>query len=187
MAQGGGQAPRVKASSGQASAADRRALFVEAYIANGGNATQAAIAAGFSPKSAGQQGSELLKHPNVTANIAERRNELREASRLTTENVARELAKLVFADPRKFIDEAGNIKPLHELDDDSAGALASLEVFEEFEGHGKDREQIGVTKKIKLWDKNAAIEKAMKHLGMFETDNRQKTPIIFMDAEDWKA
>lgn len=48
----------------------RRLLFVEAYIANVYNATQAAIAAGLSEKSAYSQGHELLKHPEVAAAIA---------------------------------------------------------------------------------------------------------------------
>jgi hypothetical protein len=29
--------------------------------------------------------------------------------------------------------------------------------------------------KVKLWDKNAALEKALKHLGLYERDNRQKS------------
>jgi phage terminase small subunit len=32
---------------------------------------------------------------------------------------------------------------------------------------------VGQVKKVKLWDKNSALEKAMKHLGLFEKDNSQ--------------
>jgi hypothetical protein len=38
---------------------------------------------------------------------------------------------------------------------------------------GKDRRLIGYTKKLKLWDKNAALDKAAKHLGLYERDNAQ--------------
>ena len=33
-------------------------------------------------------------------------------------------------------------------------------------------------KKIKLWDKNAALEKLMRHLGPYESDNTQKAPVV---------
>jgi tRNA(adenine34) deaminase len=32
---------------------------------------------------------------------------------------------------------------------------------------------IGITRKIKHWDKNAALEKLMKHLGEYEADNNR--------------
>jgi hypothetical protein len=41
--------------------------------------------------------------------------------------------------------------------------------------------------KIKLWDKNAALEKLMKHLGLYETDNRQKAPNIAIQVQIVKA
>jgi hypothetical protein len=33
---------------------------------------------------------------------------------------------------------------------------------------------IGLTKRVEFFDKNAALEKAMKHLGLYERDNSQK-------------
>ena len=56
----------------------------------------------------------------------------------------------------------------------AAAALASVEVDELRE----EGAVVGVTQKIKFWDKNSAIEKAMKHLGMFERDNAQKNDPI---------
>ncbi len=85
----------------------------------------------------------------------------------------REVARLVFVDPRKFFNENGQLKHVTELDDDSAACLSSFEVEEVFDGRGRERVQTGVLKKIKLWDKNSAMEKLMKHLGLFEMDNRQ--------------
>jgi hypothetical protein len=55
-----------------------------------------------------------------------------------------------------------------------AGAVASIEVDELFDGKGKGRKFIGYTKKVKFWDKNSGIEKAMKHLGLFAEDNKQR-------------
>ena len=46
-------------------------------------------------------------------------------------------------------------------------AISSIEVFEEFEGSGKDRVYIGDTKKLKIWDKVKALELLGKHLKLF--------------------
>ena len=38
-------------------------------------------------------------------------------------------------------------------------------------------------KKIKLWDKNVALEKLMKHLGLYGNDDTQKTPNIAIQVQ----
>ena len=166
---------KAKGGSSKASAAHRRKLFVEAYIANGCNATQAAISAGYSPKSAGVQAHKLLKHAEIKQFLSERQNEIAQKFELTTESVIAELAKIVHCDPRRLFDAKGALLPLKDWPDEVAGAVASLEVEELFVGRGDERVSIGATKKLKFWDKNSAIEKAMKHLGLFERDNEQKT------------
>jgi len=46
---------------------ERQQAFVKAYLGSAqGNATKAAITAGYSERSAHVQGCELLKHPNIT-------------------------------------------------------------------------------------------------------------------------
>lgn len=77
---------------------------------------------------------------------------------LKTEKLLRELARAGFSDIRKLYDEKGNLKNVADLDDATAAALNSIEVFEEFEGFGRERHQIGVTKKIKMIDKLKALE-----------------------------
>jgi phage terminase small subunit len=99
---------------------------------------------------------------------------LGEKYQLTNESIVAELAKIVHSDLRTLFNEDGSLKPVADWPDDVAGAVSSLEIEQLFEGTGKERVQIGHTKKLKLWDKNSAIEKAMKHLGLFEADNKQK-------------
>jgi phage terminase small subunit len=167
---------RVKAGTSKVSAARRRELFVEAYVTNGGNATQAAISAGFPVKSASSRGHEYVKDREIFAEIERRRAETladaKEITGLSVERTLREVARLAYFDPRKLYHEDGRLKAIHELDDDTAAAVASVEVDE----IGVEGTVIGHTKKIKHWDKNAALEKAMKHLGQYEADNDQKPP-----------
>lgn len=159
-----------------ASAADARKIaFAEAYIANGRNGTKAAITAGLSPKTAEAQGSRLLKDVRVQALIAERSQKLAIKHELTTDSVIAELSKIVHADPRKLFAADGRMLHPTEWPDEIAGAVASVEVTEVFDSDGDGgKKLIGYTKKLKLWDKNAGIDKAMKHLGLFEADNKQK-------------
>jgi phage terminase small subunit len=171
-----------KSTKDMSTAEARKAMFVEAYIANGGNATEAAKAAGYSAKTAKQQGSRLLTNVDISASVAKRRAHLVEKMELTTERTLLEIARLAYVDPRKFFHADGTPKEITELDDDTAAALAGMEVTEEWEGTGADKKIVGVTKKYKLTDKNAALEKAMKHLGQYEKDNAQKHPIQELDA-----
>jgi phage terminase small subunit len=157
---------RVKPGQAKVSAETRRAAFIEAYLSNGANATDAAIQAGFSPVSAASQGSRLLKNVNVAQEIARRRTEVVANLELSTERTLKEVSRIAFSDPRKLVDEKGKVKPLHELDDDTAAAIASFEV-------DKD----GAIK-YKFWDKNSAIEKAAKVQGLYEKDNDQKAPQV---------
>ena len=50
--------------------------FADEYIKNGGNGTQAAVFAGYSPKTAAQQASRLLKDANISEYIAARQAEI---------------------------------------------------------------------------------------------------------------
>lgn len=168
--------PRIKAGTSKTAAADRRKLFVQHYIENGRNATQAAISAGYTERSARTRGAELVKDRNILAMIDEVTGKMEAITGLSLERTLRECARLAYSDPRNFYFADGTLKPVSEWTDDMAATVASLEVLEEYEGQGEDRKLVGYTKKLKLWDKNSAIEKAMKHLGAFERDNKQRLP-----------
>lgn len=165
---------RTKPGTSKQAASDRKAVFVEAYIANGGNATEAAKTAGYSPKTAYSQGQRLLKDVEIKQRLEHRQEKLARKYELTTEAVIAELAKIVHFDPRRALDENGAVLPVHLWPDDVAAAIASFEVSEERDDKGNP---IGQTKKLRVFDKNAAIEKAMKHLGLFEKDNLQRSGV----------
>lgn len=180
---------RVRAASRVDGLLPKQAAFVAEYLIDG-NATQAAIRAGYSQKTAHAIGQENLKKPAIASLlsqkqsvIAARQDERLAAMELTEERVARETARLSFFDPRKMFHPDGRPKSITELDDDTAACISGLEVLEEYEGTGKDRVLIGHVKKYKIADKNSALDKAAKILGMYEKDNeqaREKVKVIFM-------
>lgn len=156
--------------------AARRQHFAEAYLANGGNATQAAIACGLSVKTAYSAGQRMLKHVEVATRIKEQQSQLSAKFALRAEDVIRSLGQAIHFDPRKLYRPDGSLKPVHELDDDTAMALSGFEVTEEFSGRGEQRTSTGLTRKVKWLDKNVAREQAIKHLGLYERDNAQNQP-----------
>ncbi len=154
--------------------APMQSVFVQEYLIDL-NATQAAIRAGYSAKTAEQQGYQLLQKPSVQAAIAARQKEREQRTAVAADRVLLEAARLALFDPRKLFNDDGSPKEITELDDDTAAAVAGIEVVEQFEGSGKDRVFVGYLKKYRIADKNSALEKLFRHHGLYERDNEQKT------------
>lgn len=141
--------------------------FVEEYLIDL-NATQAAERAGYSPKTAYSIGNENLSKPEIAKAIQAAMKERERRTQITQDRVLQELARIAFFDIRKLYNDDGSMKAPHELDDDAAAALSGVDVTEEFQGKGEDREQVGFTKKAKIFDKGTALTLAMRHLGMLK-------------------
>jgi phage terminase small subunit len=162
---------------------EKQARFCQEYLIDL-NATRAykAVYGTKSDNSAAVSSNKLLRNPKITAFIQERQKQLQEKTGITQERVLQAYAAVAFSDIRKFYNEDGTLKKITDLDDDSSAAMAGMEIEELFEGSGMDRFQVGVTKKIKRWDKVKALDSLAKHLGMFEVDNKQKSQITVIDV-----
>ena len=139
----------------------KRAVFVAEYLRNNRDSAAAAIAAGFSAKTAKSVGSRLLKEEGISRQVAAAAARVAAKIEVTTVRTMREAAHVAYNDPRRFLNDDGTLKPASEWDDSMAACVASLEVS----GAG--------VHKIKFWPKMDAIDKLMRHLGLFEKDNRQ--------------
>lgn len=145
------------------------------------NSTQAATRAGYSAKTANEQGARLLAKASVQAYIKELREKLKKKLEITQERVLQELARISFSDIRKYYNDDGSLKTIKDLDDDSAAALSGVEADELFEGFGDDRRQVGYTKKIKRFDKIAAIANINKMMGWNAPEKVEHTGDSFLD------
>ena len=118
-----------KGKRGEDMLTEQNKLFVEEYLKlRCKNATQAAIAAGYSAKTASSQASMLLKHPEVAAYLKERKDEMSQALRgqfVFDALEAREAMYKILKDPdsrpvdvitvaKDFLDRAG-FKPSDEV------------------------------------------------------------------------
>lgn len=142
---------------------DKQRRFVSEYLIDL-NATQAAIRAGYSQNTARVIGCENLTKPDIQEAIQEEREKLSKRTEITQEKVLQEYARIAFFDPRKMFDEAGNPLNISDLDDDTAAAVAGLEVVKEVD---RDTGATSFTKKYKISNKLGALDSIAKHLGMF--------------------
>lgn len=161
---------RIYANTSPEAAARRRKVFVERYLVNGNNATEAAKFAGFSERSAYAQGSALLKHPETQALLGNRVNEVMEQAVLSTEKWAREMAAIAHLDVGELYDDDGNLIPIKKLPEHVRRAISSIEHAREVDKEGNVTHHT----KVKTNDKNTALLNVGKHLGVFEKDNGQR-------------
>lgn len=146
----------------------RQRVFVDEYLLDL-NATQAAIRAGYSPKTAYSQGQRLLKNAEVQAAITAAQAERSERTGVTADRVVEELAKVGFSNLLDFFSITPGGEPYVDLSAvtrDQAAVLAELQVDDYVEGRGDDAREVRRVK-IKLHDKLKALEQLARHLGMF--------------------
>lgn len=152
----------------------KQAAFVEQYLIDL-NATQAAIRAGYSARTANEQGARLLANVSVAQAVAEAKADRSAKLGLTAERVLEELAAIGFArlgDFARWGPEHFELKPSESVGDDAAAApldtRAVLEVkskvtYTESESGSSTRREAG----IKLHDKVATLKLLGQHIGMF--------------------
>jgi phage terminase small subunit len=140
---------------------DKQQRFVEEYLIDL-NATQAAIRAGYSAKTAEQQGSRLLRNVQVQQAVREGQEKRSGRVQLSQDEVLLELRRLYRADLRKVFNADGSLKRLEELDDETAAAIASIDFVTVSKGEGA----VEHVTKIRRADKLGALTLAMRHLGL---------------------
>jgi phage terminase small subunit len=126
------------------------------------------------PETVNRNAKAMIDDSKIATRLQALKKPVIEKMELNLEKVLTENMHLAFFDIRTMFNENGTLKPVSEWSDSIGASVKSIEVNELFEGSGQDRIRIGETKKIAFWDKGAAIDKLMKHLGAYEKDNKQK-------------
>lgn len=159
---------------------DKQATFVEEYLKDL-NATQAAIRAGYSAKTAQEQSSRLLSNVMVQEAVQRAMDARAKRTEITQDRVLRELARIGFSDLRKLLKWTGNDPrmDLEAAEESGEVEITAANVIHLFDSDSLDDDiaacisEISQTKdgaiKVKLYDKRAALVDIGKHLGMFVT------------------
>ena len=106
----------------------QQAVFAEEYVTDF-NATNAAKKAGYSEKTAGQLGHQLLKKPSVRAAVEERAIELLNGMRITTDDITALHRNIAFANMKNLADWNGGsvtLKDSSTLPDDVSISVAEV-------------------------------------------------------------
>ncbi|TEA78650.1 terminase small subunit [Allopusillimonas ginsengisoli] len=143
--------------------------FVEEYLVDL-NATQAAVRAGYSKRTARQIGEENLSKPDIAQAVQEAQIKRSERTEITQDMVLMELAKLGFANMQDYMRVGADGDPYLDfsaLTRDQAAALVEVTVEDFKEGRGEDARDVRRVK-FKLADKKGALVDIGKHLGMFK-------------------
>ena len=159
---------------------DKQAAFAREYVIDF-NASAAALRAGYSQRTAGRTAAELMKDARVQAEIQRLTAAKAARASMEADEVVEQLVNIVRSDISDVMtwgmseveDDEGlpngvailrpNVTVFNSADLPRAitGAIAEVSMTDKG------------TFKVKMHDKGAAIDKLMRHLGMFEKDNKQ--------------
>lgn len=149
---------------------NKQRRFVEEYLLDL-NATAAARRSGYSPHTAHAIGAENLTKPEVAAAIEAAMEDRAARCRVNADDVLRELMAIVRTNPSKFsTDNTGRLSLVDPDDTESWRAVASVKQKNKWIPQENADPIHEVEVEFKLWDKNSAIDKAMRHLGILSTD-----------------
>lgn len=135
--------------------------FVEEYLIDL-NATQAAIRAGYSQKTAASQGERLLRNVEVQSAITAAVKNRSSRTEVTQDMVIAELVKIAFGDQRRVMTwgpSGVKLRDSTELTSDEAAIVSEV---------SESVTAAGGSLKLKTHDKVGALKLLGEHLGMFK-------------------
>lgn len=183
---------RGDTKTGQAKLTPKQAAFCAEYLIDL-NATQAAIRAGYSAKTAGQMGDENLRKPEIQAEVSRLMADRGQKNEITADRVIQELASMAFYDPGQLADVTRDATDEEVENSGDDGPVKDGKIT-----HGINRPQdirhlpesirraiVGWSWDragnftIKLASKEKALELIGRHLGMF----RERVEITGKDGK----
>ncbi len=142
---------------------DKQEMFCREYLKDL-NATQAAIRAGYSEKTANRIAAENLSKPVIQDLISELKSARIEEVKIDANYVLNRLVEIDQMDALDIINDDGSLKPISMWPKVWRTYLSGFDLTELWEGQGEDRQQIGLLKKVKWPDKVKNLELLGKHI-----------------------
>jgi len=156
--------------------------FIEEYLIDL-NATQAAIRAGYSVRTATAIGSENLRKPHVLVALQDRRQQLADEAGITPERVIAEYARLAFAsitDVVSWNEKRLTVVPSAALSEAAAAAVKKVRatVKEMPQEDGEPTAKILI--EVEMHDKKAALDSLAKTLHLFGERGGGERPTLVL-------
>lgn len=155
---------------------DKQKLFIEEYLIDL-NATQAAIRAGYSPKTAAETGYKLCHKSSISYAIARAMAERSRRTGITQDRVLRELARVAFINPTDVLDlNTAEVKA--DADENDLKAISGVKVkyipHKDYDEEGEPVYETAIEREVKFCDKLKALDMLCKHLGMYDKANEDE-------------
>lgn len=157
---------------------EKQKRFVEEYLIDL-NATQAAIRAGYSVKTANEQSSQLLAKLSIQRAVSEAMAERSKRTGVNQDRVIIELARIAFAKMTDIVDDQGKIK--NDAAEDDLACIESVKYKESESDTGSS-----IEREVKISSKLKALELLGKHLGMWndKLDLNITQPVVISGSDD---
>ena len=155
----------------------KQQAFVNEYLIDL-NGTQAAIRAGYSAKTADQQGSRMLANVKVQQAVSQAMAERSKRTGINQDRVVLELARIALVKMTDVVDQNGRIKD--DATDDDLACIESIKYKSSDTDSGSS-----VEREVKIGSKLKALELLGKHLGMWndKLDVNVSLPVV-ISGED---
>jgi len=142
--------------------------FVDEYLIDG-NGARAIAAAGYSQSNAYQAAFKLLRKPYIAREVADRRLAISTKLQIKQEDIVREAARLAFSDIRNVAEFGADIGVRFldsiELSDDAARSISEITSAVTYRPGKKDEGVMVEKRRVKMYDKIAALNLLAKILG----------------------
>ena len=139
----------------------RQSMFVKEYLVDL-NGTQAAIRAGYSPRTANEQAARLLANVNISEVVQTGMAKRAAKVEINADYVLARLAEIDRMDVLDIMNDDMTLKPVSAWPSSWRRYLSGFDVAEMKDG----QDAIGVMKKIKWPDKVKNLELLGKHIGV---------------------
>lgn len=171
---------------------DKQEMFCREYLIDL-NATQAAIRAGYSEKTANRTASENMSKPDIQSRIAELKAKRNDEVGIDADYVLRRLVEIDQMDVLDILTEVGDLKPVAQWPKVWRTTLSGLDVM----AMAGDGDTAALLKKIKWPDKVKNLELLGKHIKVqaFKEQVEQKVTATHnimpvptcASADEWEA
>lgn len=143
----------------------KQECFIREYLIDL-NATQAAIRAGYSSKTAQPIAAQLLLNVIVVEAIKKALEERAKETKIDADYVLYRLKEIDEMDALDILEDDGNVRPIREWPKIWRQFISGFEVVEMMNGKGDDKYVAGMLKKIKWPDKTKNLELIGKHVNV---------------------
>jgi len=152
---------------------DKQEMFCREYLIDL-NATQAAIRAGYSEKTANRTGSENLSKPDIAQRIIDLKSSRNERVEIDADYVLRRLVEIDEMDVLDILKNDGGLKMVHEWPKVWRTTLSGLDILTTVTNFD-EKTMENILKKIKWPDKVKNLELLGKHVAVQAFREQVKT------------